>query len=228
MRRVPGRSLSVRSSVWYPIPPRTPPAWLLELNGAPPFDRYLDAVRWCFQFRRRHASNPEFASFLSVVGRWQTDPATCRDLKRQAVHFTHGGVAVGADVRILLRALAVDHLHVPELYRGTFRRGSERDVAARFPVNSDLVIPLTSFSSNRLIAEEFSWINAEKGIDTEVLLVLQAGSSAVRLDVLAPDEIHWREREWYSGGRYTVADAFVASKGRVEVVIEQKGVLDVA
>jgi hypothetical protein len=209
-----------------PIPSRPLPVWLLELNEAPSFDRYADAERWSSEFRGRYASNPGFPSFLKVVRRWQTDPACYRRIQNEAVRVAMGE-RESCDARLLLRILEFTGRTAPPLYRGVCEMDDRWSVLHRFSIGSEFDVPLASFSSSRLVAEEYAWMNAEDENGTEVIFTLRACSRAVRVDLLAPDEIHWREREWYSGGRFGVVETSVAA-GTVEITIEQRAIYHVA
>lgn len=149
-----------------------------------------------------------------------------RRLTREAVRLAAGGRG-DSDARLLMRALEFTGRTAPVLYRGVHDAGDPWSVLHRFPAGFELDIPLASFSSSRLVAEEYAWLNGEDEIGTEVIFTLRACSRAVRVDLLAPDEIHWREREWYSGGRFGVVETSVAA-GTVEVTIEQRAVYHVA
>lgn len=97
----------------------------------------------------------------------------------------------------------------------------------RYPAGSEFDLALASFSSDRALASEFAWLACDGGHSIEVVFELRANSRSVRIDVLAPDHIHWREREWFSGGRFVVVDPRIASDEMVEIVIEQRKVYDV-
>jgi hypothetical protein len=100
-------------------------------------------------------------------------------------------------------------------------------VVQAFPVGLEFDIPLASFSTERAWAEDFAWMAREDGANTEVVFVLLKGSQSVRIDLLAPDDIHYREREWYTSGRFAVVGTRVTSVNAVEVTIEQKRVYHV-
>lgn len=127
----------------------------------------------------------------------------------------------------MMGALAAAQASAPKLYRGTSAAETAPELLRRLPAGFEPDIPLASFTSSRVVAEEFAWVHVDQESATEVLFLLHSGSRAVRVDLLAPDEIHWLEREWYSGGRFVVVETRVTTPGCVEVSIEQKGVYDV-
>jgi hypothetical protein len=137
------------------------------------------------------------------------------------------GEQLTSEATVLLRALSSAEKTAPELYRGFGERETAWDVLHQYRVGLEFPISLASFSSQRTWADEFAWLARDNGCETEVVFVLREGSKSVRIDVLAPDNIHWREREWYTGGRFAVRAARMTSKRVVEVTIEQTGVYDV-
>lgn len=197
------------------------PAWVEELNSAPTTGHY----QWASEFRRRNRS-PEIRAFLDAIEKWQTDPDLCQAFKVDARDILSGGPG-SPEASILLKALAAAVRTAPELYRGAGASGTVWSVLQRYPVGSDFDIALASFSSDRGVASEFAWLACDSGQNVEVVFVLQAGSRSVRIDVLAPDHIHWREHEWFSGGRFAVIDTRVVSDEMVEILIEQRKVYDV-
>ncbi|MBW3629926.1 MAG: hypothetical protein KY464_11590 [Gemmatimonadetes bacterium] len=197
------------------------PAWVEELNSAPTGGHY----QWAAEFRRRNRS-PEFRAFLAAVEKWQTDPDLCDAFKAHARDILSGGRG-STEALIMLKALAAAAPTAPELYRGDGEPGTVWSVLQHYPTGYEFDLALASFSSDRGLASEFAWLARDSGHNVEVVFVLQAGSRSVRIDVLAPDHIHWREREWFSGGRFAVLDSRLASDEMVEIVIEQQKVYDV-
>lgn len=196
--------------------------WVPELNAAP-----HDAPRsWGAKFRSRHRSTGEFREFLETIGRWQLDPSACTALQEQALRII-AGERISSEAIILLRALASADQTAPELYRGIATPEAAWAVVHQYPTGSHFDIGLASFSMQRSWAEEFAWMAKQSEGDTEVVFTLRPGSQSIRLDVLAPDDVHWREREWYTGGRFAVLDTRVLAGPKVEIIVEQTGVYDV-
>lgn len=101
-------------------------------------------------------------------------------------------------------------------------------MVARYALGSRFDLALVSFTSDYVRALEFAWRTQEASGGTEVVYILREGAHAVRIEVLAPDEIHWREREWLTGGRLIVYSAtYLHDEGRVEVHLTQEGYFDV-
>jgi hypothetical protein len=197
------------------------PAWVEELNSAPVAGHY----QWASEFRRRNRS-PESRAFLAAVEKWQTDPNLCDAFKADARDILSGGPG-STEALILLKALAAAGRTAPELYRGVGASGTVWSVLQHYPTGYEFDLALASFSSDPGVATEFAWLACDSGQNIEVVFVLQAGSRSVRIDVLAPDHVHWREREWVSGGRFAVIDTRVISDEMVEILIEQRKVYDV-
>ncbi|HEY7769614.1 hypothetical protein [Longimicrobium sp.] len=196
-------------------------AWVEELNSAPATAHY----QWASEFRRRNRS-PELHAFLDAIEKWQTNPDLCKAMKADARVVLSGGPG-SLEASILLKAVASAGGTAPELYRGVGASGTVWAVLQHYHAGTEFDIALASFSSDRGVASEFAWLACDSGHNVEVVFVLQAGSCSVRIDVLAPDHIHWREREWFSGGRFAVVDTRVVSDEMVEILIEQRKVFDV-
>jgi hypothetical protein len=197
------------------------PAWVEELNSAPATAHF----QWAAEFRQRNRS-PEFSAFVDAVEKWQTDPDLCNAMKADARDILSGEPG-SLEASILLKAVAAAGRTAPELYRGVGASGTVWAVLQHYPAGNEFDIALASFSSNRGVASEFAWLACDSRDNVEVVFVLKAGSCSVRIDVLAPDHIHWREREWFSGGRFAVVNTRVVSDEMVEILIEQRKVYDV-
>lgn len=174
--------------------------------------------------RRAYRNHPAFVRFDRLVHDWITNPGRCVELKHKAFNLLASGEE-SEDARLLLQVLARADLDAPELYRGFSEEAEPWSILEKFAPGRQFDLALASFSSDRLEAENFAWIHAE-GDATEVVFVLRAGSQAVRIDVFAPDQIHWREREWYTGGRFRVVAARRSPTG-VEITLEQIATYDV-
>lgn len=94
-------------------------------------------------------------------------------------------------------------------------------------MGASLDLALVSFTSDLVRALEFAWLTEEKDGGTQVVVYLAEGANAVRIDLLAPDEIHWNEREWLCGGRFAVtASEYRSDSGRVELHVTHEGYFD--
>lgn len=186
-----------------------------------------DALSLAGRLRARYRHDRNFVEFAKTIAEWISDPDRCLELKGEVRELVSTGKGT-RQARSLLRALVEAHSTAPELYRGVGESLSVWDALQLFPPGRTLDLPLASFSADRARAEEFAWLRVEEGADTEVLFVLRAGSKAVRIEVLAPDHIHWREREWYTGGRFVVEDARVVTHAQVEVTLRQDAVFYVS
>jgi hypothetical protein len=191
------------------------------LNSAPTTAHY----QWASEFRRRNRS-PEFRAFVDAIDKWQTDPDLCNAMKADARDILSGGPG-SLEASMLLKAVAAAGPAAPELYRGVGASGTVWSVLQHYRAGDEIDIALASFSSDRGVASEFAWLACDNGHNVEVVFVLQAGSRSVRIDVLALDHVHWREREWFSAGRFAVIDTRVVSDEMVEILIEQRKVFDV-
>lgn len=192
--------------------------WIQELARAPALDTYSEANGWVRQFRERHRADASFTVFDAAVRLWQTDPVACWRMQQDLLAMRGSPHAAA-----LLGALRLTDPAPGALFRGDAEEGSPLEVLARFPPGGRIEIPLASFTSDRRVADLFAWDSGQDDGRTEVVYALREGSRSVRVDVFAPDEIHWREREWYTGGRFVVRNAVVVSGRQVEVTLEQTG-----
>lgn len=204
-----------------------PPPWLHALNSSPPCDSFTLARRRAREIGAEFGDDPEYRRFERAVYLWQTDWDACGALRASA-----GAVLNGEEGHDHTRALlnAVEHASpvAPHLYRGWSLPMLEWEIISEFPVGASIDQPLVSFTSELAWAFEFAWVSQGNSDGTEVVMHLEPGASAVRIDLLAPDEIHWREREWISGGRFVITRSeYVADAGRVEMTVVQEGAFHV-
>jgi len=162
---------------------------------------------------------------VAAASRWQTDWVFCESLHVAADAVIRGEPG-HEQARVLLAAIADAGPTAPPLFRGFALPLREWEVLSEYRVGAQIDLALVSFTTEFMQACEFAWVQGQDG-GTEVVLFLEGGASAVRIDLLAPDEIHWREREWLSGGRFVVtASEYVSDANRVELRISQEGCFD--
>jgi hypothetical protein len=199
-------------------------AWVQAHNSAPPCDTFWLARRHCREIRNEFEADAEYGRFVEAVVRWQTDWEFCGEL-RAAADAVVRGEAGHEEARLLLAAIAEAGPIAPPLYRG-FAQPSEWEILTEYHVGARIDLALVSFTTDFSRACEFAWVQAGDG-GTEIVVHLQEGAHAMRIDLLAPDEIHWREREWLSGGRFVVTTSeYVSEFNRVEIRIAQEGCYD--
>lgn len=207
--------------------PRRMPAWLDALNDAPPADSYFEAHAILRTLWSRFGDDVEFRAFARAVLRWQTDFAACAEIHAGTDALIRGEKGT-ADARSLLHAVADAGAAAPALYRGFAEPFHPWEVVSKYAAGSRVDLALVSFTSEFDRALEFAWLTQENDGGTEVVFLLREGAHAVRIELMAPDEIHWREREWLTGGRFVVtAAAHRAEVDRVEVQLTQEGYFDV-
>lgn len=203
-----------------------PPAWLHALNSSPPCDSFALARRRCRELRTEYGDLPAYLHFERVVLEWQTEWDVCGEL-HAAAEAALRGEAGHDDARALLDAVAHAGPVAPRLYRGIWLPVPEWEAVAQAGVGSTLDLPLASFTSEYCWACEFAWLARNEAPGTEIVMSLEPGAKAVRIDLLAPDEIHWREREWITAGRFLVtASEYVSENDRVELTIVQESVFN--
>jgi len=202
------------------------PPWLRALHEAPACDSFAEAQAFARSLRARYKDDAEFQAISAAVLRWQTDFTACAEIHAGADAWLSGGTGTG-ESRSLLQAVAAAGSVAPELYRGFAEPLAYWEVVAEYVPGSDVDLPLVSFTSEYARALEFAWLTQEAAGGTEVVFLLREGANAVRIELLAPDAIHWREREWLSGGRFRVTAVDHPDAGRVEVHLVQEGYYDV-
>ncbi|HEU4562591.1 MAG TPA: hypothetical protein VFS20_32475 [Longimicrobium sp.] len=199
------------------------PRWLHALNSSPPCDTFALARRRAKEIRSQFGHDPEFRQFEQAVYVWQTDAEGCSRLRAAAAALPRGEVA-HENARVLLRTVAQASPDAPRLYRGMWVRITEWEVLAEATVGAHVDIALASFTSEFNWALDFAWLGSDDEEGTEVVLCLEPGAQAVRNDLLAPDEVHWRAREWITGGRFLVtASGYLSNEGRVELSLVHEG-----
>jgi len=203
------------------------PAWLNALNHSPPCASYHEAHPISRALWRRFGDDPEFRTFAGAVHLWQTDFAACAEIHRDADALIRGAEG-SPDARSLLCAVADAGAAAPTLYRGIAEPFWPWEVVSRYVEGSRIDLALVSFTSDFDRALEFAWLTQETDGGTEVVFLLREGAHAVRIELMAPDEIHWREREWLTGGRFVVtAVEHRDDVDRVEIQLTQEGYFDV-
>lgn len=204
-----------------------PSRWLHALNSSPPCDTFALARRRAREIRTEFSDDPGFQRFEQAVAVWQTNWEACGQLHAAAEALLRGAPGHG-DARVLLQTVALADPDAPRLHRGTWLHRPASDILADWPAGAHLNLPLASFTSEIDWACEFAWLAGDDEDGTEIVLCLEPGARAVRIDLLAPDEIHWREREWISGGRFLItASEYLSVEHRVELTVVQEGAFDV-
>jgi len=200
-------------------------AWIHALNTSPPCNTFSLSRHRCREIREQFGDDSEYKRFVAVATRWQTDWEFCGELHMCADAVIRGEPG-HEQARALLAAIADAGPVAPPLFRGFALPMREWEVLAEYHAGARIDLALVSFTTEFLRACEFAWVQGQDG-GTEVVLYLDEGANAVRIDLLAPDEIHWREREWLSGGRFVVtASEYVSDCNRVELRVAQEGCFD--
>jgi hypothetical protein len=203
-----------------------PHDWIGALNSAPTLRTFSEERTEGSAIRRRFRDDPEFVTFVRAVLQWQTDIVACAQFQRDTDAIRRGAHGPPG-ARALLGAIAAAGPVAPALFRGIALPPGHWQVLANYTPGECLDFPLISFSSDYRRALEFAWLMREHEGGTEVVFHLAPGSNAVRIDLLSPDEIHWREREWISGGRFRVVSAeYNADADHVEVHLVHEGYFD--
>ncbi len=134
----------------------------------------------------------------------------------------------GAVARVdnLLGAIANSPHPAPKLFRGMRLEGSADDIVARYASNDTVDLNLSSFSSDRKLAQDFTVKGAgQKGprtkTQTGVLIEVEQGASALPIEAVSPSRVFAAEREWLSGGRYAVESVKTARDGTVVLRLRQ-------
>jgi hypothetical protein len=130
---------------------------------------------------------------------------------------------------------AIHHSDAGErpLYRGMVIPGSPEEVLARYAPGSRQDLMLSSFSTDKKLATDFSIKGAGQAIKrsgpkTGVVVEWTNGPKhALPIENLGKSSVFANEREWVAAGRYRVTGSKVAKRGGRDVVvvqIEQEGV----
>jgi hypothetical protein len=203
------------------------PDWLDALNAAPPIDSFSEARAICRRLWQRFGEDADFRAFANAVLLWQTDFAACAEIHHGADGLMRGEEGT-PEAWSLLKAVAGAGSVAPDLYRGFAEPFSFWEVVSKYAPGSHVDLALISFTSDFDRALEFAWLTQENSGGAEVVFLLRKGANAVRIELMAPDQIHWREREWLTGGRFVVtAVEYRADADRVEVQLTQAGYFDV-
>jgi hypothetical protein len=203
-----------------------PSPWLGALNSSGTYASFPLARSRGREIRKAFGGDPEFREFSEAVFRWQTDWAACAELHVAADAVIRGEEG-HPDARSLLHAIARAGPGAPALFRGFALPFRAWEIVAEYHVGATLDLALVSFTSDLNRALEFAWLAEEKDEGTQVVLYLAEGANAVRIDLLAPDEIHWKEHEWLCGGRFAItASEYVGDAGRIELHATHEGYFD--
>jgi hypothetical protein len=130
---------------------------------------------------------------------------------------------------------AIHHSDAGErpLYRGMVIPGSPEEVLARYAPGSRQDLMLSSFSTDKKLATDFSVKGAGQAIKrsgpkTGVVVEWTNGPKhALPIENLGKSSVFANEREWVAAGRYRVTGSKIAKRGGRDVVvvqIEQEGV----
>jgi hypothetical protein len=136
-------------------------------------------------------------------------------------------------VHNLLNAIAHSDAGDRPLYRGMVIPGTPEEVLARYAPGSRQDLMLSSFSTDKKLATEFSVKGAGQkikagGEKTGVVVEWASGPRrALPIENFGKSRIFANEKEWVAAGRYRVTDAKLAKRGGRQVVvvsIEQEAV----
>ncbi len=182
----------------------------------PEFTNSDDAWGYRNKAVREHGDNPEFQHFVGALDRWTDGP------KQRRFHSVLEAAARGEgddpEAISLLRAVAEGSAPAPELYRGISLAETQADVFRRYKKGVEFDINLSSFTSERYVANVFARAeNMDRPL--EVVYTLREGGAALRIENFAREL--WNEREWIANGRYRVIETRKVGKNRVEITIEQ-------
>jgi hypothetical protein len=147
--------------------------------------------------------------------------------KRLAGEALEPGAAQRVDN--LLSAIKNSPLDPPKkLYRGMRLDGSADDIVARYSSSDHIDLNLSSFSSDKKLAQDFTIKGAgQKGpkssTQTGVLIELEGGPGvkALPIENLAPSRVFANEKEWISGGRFEVESVTTTKDGTVLLRLRQ-------
>lgn len=98
-----------------------------------------------------------------------------------------------------------------QLQRGMMMPGDFKSVMARYEDGDSLDLSISSFTSSRLKAEEFTRITEGtkvQGQTTQMLVTIRGQAHALPIENLAPgsaSSVYRKEREWVAAGQYRVS-----------------------
>jgi hypothetical protein len=167
--------------------------------------------------RERYADDPEFVDFVAGFDQWQ-DSNTLRRF-RPAIEAARNGEGQDPRALAMLRAVRDADAGAPELYRGISRDMTAKAALAEYKKGEVLDFTVSSFSSVRGVAEEFSkYEKLDRPL--EVVFTVRGGSHALKVEALSQ---LWDEREWLAVGRYRVVSSKKTGRygERIEVTLEQ-------
>lgn len=202
--------------------------WVDALNSSPACDTFSLARRRYRELLQSFGADPEFTVFHHAVRQWQTDWIACSEFHVAADAIIRGlDTRQRDDIRSLLRAIASARPVAAPLFRGFALPFHPWEILAEYPQGAFLDMALVSLTSDLNRALEFAWLAEDGEEGTQVVMYVAEGANAVRIDLLAPDEIHWREREWLSGGRFRITQSeYLSHESRVELHVTHESYYD--
>lgn len=111
------------------------------------------------------------------------------------------------------------------LYRGTNSKSSLKALLERYKPGETIDFNVTSFSSDRAIAKKFQFMNEGPKTTRVMIELVGDGKRTLPIQNLARDSRLFREKEWVTGGRYTVIETKKAPGGGLIVRIRQEAAL---
>lgn len=196
--------------------------WIQEICNAPRFARFTDAQQWAAALDARFHADPEYRAFRNTVHEWQEGDHV---EIRLATDDVIAGRRWDARTQRLLRVLAEATIEAPELFRG-IALPIDADLEAEFGRDVDIFPQLCSFTTSIEEAE----FRAAKGRDRGrigVVFRLEAGARAIPIENLSYREDLWKEREWYTSGRFVGMGLDRQAGGMVSVRIRHEEVYHV-
>lgn len=181
-------------------------------------------------------STPEGKLLHDTLKGFQSGSSRQIPLLRTNIEKRLTGAALdpGAAKRVdnLLAAMKDAPFEPPNLFRGIRLDGTADEIVARYTSSDTLDLNLSSFSSDKKLAKDFTIKGAgQKGprskTQTGVLIEMDggAGVKALPIENISPSRIFANEKEWLSGGRFSVESVTKAKDGTVVIRLRQLAAL---
>jgi hypothetical protein len=181
---------------------------------------------------------PEGRTLVKTIDSFQSGASSAIPRFRTDMQKVLNGDATVPQGRVdsvhnLLNAIQHSDAGDRPLYRGMVIPGTPEEVLARYAPGSRQDLMLSSFSTDKKLATDFSIKGAGQkvkagGQKTGVVVEWSTGPRrALPIENLGKSRVFANEREWVAAGRYRVTEAKLAKRGGRQVVvvsIEQEGV----